>query len=53
MNKIKKYVEELRLIGYITDEQARFFLGWCQEGGNEFIKTLEEIIEEAEIANSM
>ena len=43
MTKIEHYLNECIL----TEPERRFFLGWCKEGGDEFISILEQMLEEA------
>lgn len=43
MSKIEHYLNECIL----TEAERRFFLGWCKEGGDEFISILEQMLQEA------
>lgn len=37
---IKCYLDSLEEWGEITQQEKQFFLGWCKEGGDDFIKVL-------------
>lgn len=46
---IKCYLDSLEEWGEITQQEKQFFLGWCKEGGDEFIKILEQMLEKASL----
>jgi len=44
---IKCYLDSLEEWGEITQQEKQFFLGWCKEGGDDFIKVLTLLVLEA------